>query len=249
MSIAQFRFYEELNDFLPPAKRKKEFSYHFDGNPSIKDAIEAIGVPHTEVDLILVGGRSVGFNYHLQDNDRVSVYPVFESLDISPIIRLRDAPLRRTAFILDIQLGKLTRHLRMLGFDALYRNDYEDAEIIRIALEERRIILTRDIGILKNKTVTHGYWVRSKRSEEQLKEVVRRFDLRDQIKPFSRCLICNCKVAMIDKRDIIDRLPPKTRANFDEFYHCSICDKVYWKGSHYQKMEKKIQTISSGSEK
>ena len=248
MYTARFRFYEELNDFLPPAKRKKEFSYRFDGTPSIKDAIEAMGVPHTEVDLILVEGRSVGFDYHLQDQDRVSVYPVFESLDISPIVRLRNAPLRRTAFILDIQLGKLTKHLRMLGFDALYRNDYEDAEIIRIALEEKRIILTRDIGILKNKAVTHGYWVRSRSSEEQLKEVVRRFDLRNQIKPFSRCLVCNGVVARINKRNVVDRLPPKTKANFDEFYHCPVCDKVYWKGSHYERMEEKIQKIISGGE-
>ncbi|MCK4302878.1 MAG: hypothetical protein KAY24_01415 [Candidatus Eisenbacteria sp.] len=118
---AEVRFYEELNDFLPPSRRKRAFSYLFSGNPSIKDAVEAIGVPHTEVDLILVNGSSVGFGYHLRPGDRVSVYPVFESLDISPVVRLRARPLRRTAFVLDGHLGKLARLLRMFGFDTLYR--------------------------------------------------------------------------------------------------------------------------------
>ena len=151
---ANFRFYEELNDFLPENKRKIEYSYAFYGTPAVKDAIEAEGVPHTEVDLILVNGKSVGFDYLLQHSDRVSVYPVFETLDISPVIRLREKPLRESKFILDVHLGKLTKLLRRLGFDSNYRNDYSDPEIVNISLKEKRIILTRDRGILKiNKNI------------------------------------------------------------------------------------------------
>jgi len=189
-NIAQFRFYEELNNFLSPSKKKTSFSYQFNGTPLIKDAIEAMGVPHTEVDLILVNGISVGFDYHLLHEDYVSIYPVFESLDISPIVHLRKKPLRKSTFILDVHLGKLAKSLRMLGFDLLYRNDYEDSEIIGISVKEKRIILTRDRGILKRKAVTHGYWIRSTRPGEQIQEVLSRFDLFSQIKPFHCCMIC-----------------------------------------------------------
>lgn len=245
---ARFRFYEELNDFLPTHRRKRDFSYSFTGKPSIKDAIEAIGIPHTEVDLILVNGQSVDFNYHLQGGDRVSVYPVFESLDISPVVRLREAPLRYTAFILDIQLGKLARLLRMLGFDTLYRNDYSDPEIIRLSREDQRIILTRDVGLLKNRSVTHGYWIRSPSPEEQVREVLNRFDLYAQIQPFKRCIGCNGEIDEIDKEEIITELLPKTAAFYDEFYHCLSCRKIYWKGHHYENMKEWIVRLRNGPE-
>jgi uncharacterized protein len=148
-SVAQFRFYEELNDFLAPALRKCEFPYAFTGTPSVKDAIEAIGVPHTEVDLVLIDGESVDFTRRITGGERVAVYPVFERLNIAPVTRLRARPLRRTRFVLDVHLGKLARYLRLLGFDALYRTDYDDATIIRLSLDEQRVILTRDRGVLK----------------------------------------------------------------------------------------------------
>ncbi|MFH1941182.1 MAG: Mut7-C RNAse domain-containing protein [bacterium] len=248
-NTAQFRFYEELNDFLPPSKRKKTFLYTFTDNPSIKDAVEAIGVPHTEIDLILVNSQSVDFHYRLQKGDVVSVYPVFESLDISPVIRLRGSPLRSTAFVLDSQLGKLARLLRSLGFDALYRNDYSDSEIIRISAHEKRIILTRDIGILKQKAVTHGYWIRSTSPEEQMKEVLERFDLTAQIRPFERCTVCNGLVRAVDKKKIIDRIPPKTKTYYNEFTRCQDCGKIYWKGSHYERMKNRITTWMNSPQK
>jgi len=189
--IAFFRFYEELNDFLPRNKRKISFEQHFEGNPGIKDVIEALGVPHAEVDMILVNGQSVDFEYQLQDGDRVAVYPVFEALDISAVSKVRQAPLREPKFILDVHLGKLAKRLRLLGFDTLYRNDLEDNEVVEISLKEKRIILTRDIGLLKNKKVTHGYWLRSQQPKRQLREIVSRFDLKNLIRPFTRCLECN----------------------------------------------------------
>ncbi len=237
---AFFRFYEELNDFLPEPKRKRTYPYSFDGKPSVKDAVEAEGVPHTEVDLILVNGRSVNFGHHLQDGDRVAVYPVFESLDISPLIRLREKPLRKTRFILDVHLGKLARSLRLLGFDTMYRNDLDDPEIIEIAAEEGRIILTRDIGILKHSAVTHGYWLRSTDPEEQVREVLNRFDLYGQIRPFHRCINCNGLIEPVDKAEIQSRLQPRTQTYYDEFFRCTDCGRIYWKGSHYRKMIDRI---------
>ncbi|MCE5251497.1 Mut7-C ubiquitin/RNAse domain-containing protein [bacterium] len=240
---AHFRFYEELNDFLPRPVRKTQFPYLFEGNPSVKDAIEAIGVPHTEIDLILVDGNSVSFLYHLQDGNCVSVYPVFESMDISPVIRLRAKPLREPRFILDVHLGKLARCLRMLGFDALYDNSYTDPEIVGIAREHHRIILTRDVSLLKMNEVTHGYWIRSQHSEKQVHEVIRRLDLHAYIQPFSRCISCNGIVEEVPKESVIDILEPNTRRYYDEFFRCSSCGKVFWKGSHFKKMEEFVEDV------
>ena len=163
------RFYAELNDFLPQYQKKLSFKHTFNGNMSIKDMIESIGVPHTEVDLILVNGKSVYFTFRPKNQDQISVYPIFESMDITDINRLRPKPLRKTKFILDVHLGKLAKYLRMIGFDALYENNYNDPFIIKTAQTERRIILTRDLGILKNKLVTHGYFIRSIKPKEQLR--------------------------------------------------------------------------------
>ena len=239
--VAYFRFYEELNDFLPKKWEKKTFPHGFRGTPSAKTAIEAIGIPHTEVDLIIANGKSVGFDYQINADDRISVYPVFESLDISPIIRLRKEPLRITKFILDVHLGKLANLLRMLGFDTMYQNNYQDSEIVQTALKQNRIILTRDVNLLKRKSVTHGYWMRSTKVGEQLKEVIQRFDIKSQIQPFTRCLMCNTKIKKIKKKEIMNMIPPNTRKYFHEFYFCSQCNKVYWKGSHYKRMIQKME--------
>ena len=240
---AHFRFYEELNDFLPADKRKIRFPYEFQGKPSVKDAIEAIGVPHTEVDLILANSVSVSFSYHLSDNDTISVYPVFESLDITPLTHLREKPLRNLKFILDVHLGKLAIYLRLLGFDTLYGNDYDDFEIVRLSKECKRIILTRNASLLKMKTVTHGNWIRSNNPEEQTVEVLLRFDAVSSIKPFYRCLVCNGLIKKIAKDNIMHLLEEKTKRYYNEFFQCSSCLKVYWKGSHYVRMKKFIDTV------
>jgi len=238
-----FRFYEELNDFLPLARKKVSFEYAFRGTPAVKDAIEAVGVPHTEVDLVVVNGRSVGFEYQLRDGDRVAVYPTFEALDISPATRLKARPLRETRFIADVHLGKLARLLRMMGFDTLYDRDFEDAEIVARSTGELRIILTRDRGILKHGSVSHGYWVRSTAPREQAREVLDRFDLRSQIKPFARCMLCNGGIVEVARVDVSEKLLPRTAANFDDFYGCASCGKIYWRGSHYDKMRALIDTL------
>lgn len=235
-----FRFYEELNDFLPGKYRKRAFEYPFQGTPSVKDTVQALGVPHAEVDLILVNSESVSFSYHVQDKDLISVYPRFEILDISAVSLLRPKPLRNTAFILDTHLGKLAKYLRMLGFDSLYRNDFEDKEIIHIAGKESRIILTRDTGILKEGSVTHGFFVKSQQPTKQLEQVLNRFDLWNSFSPFTRCMECNGAIDNVDKDSIAHLLKPKTRKYFQEFYQCISCGKVYWKGSHFGDMYKRI---------
>ena len=240
---AYFRFYAELNDFLPRDKRQKLFAYHFFGNPSIKDAIEAIGVPHPEVDLILVNDQSVDFDYRLQNEDRVAVYPVFELLNIAPVTNLRPKPLRQLKFVVDVNLGKLARKLRLLGFDVAYDNNRADHEIIQLAVKEKRVILTRDVGLLKHRQVTHGYWVRSTEPFKQTVEVVCKYDLFNEIQPFSRCMECNEKLESVKKEEILSLLPPKTKQYFDKFYLCPGCGKIYWRGSHYRKMMDFVASI------
>ncbi len=238
---AMFRFYEELNDFLPEEKRKTTILYNFDGNPSIKDAIEAQGIPHTEIDMIIVNEESVGFDYHLKNGDHVGVYPMFESIDISPLVRLREHPLRAPKFILDVHLGKLARLMRLCGFDTLYRNDYDDPEIIELSVSQKRIILTRDRALLHARIITHGYCLRSMNASEQLSEVIRRFDLKSIIAPFSRCLSCNGTLHSVDKASISDQLEPKTKLYYDGFFRCDGCGKIFWKGSHFEKLESVVK--------
>jgi uncharacterized protein len=243
MNLAWFRFYEELNEFLPLEKRKIFFSHSFNGNPSVKDVIEALGVPHVEVDLILVNSLSVDFSKKLNNADYVSVYPVFESLDITPVRHLSGKPLRDMKFILDVHLGKLAKYLRLCGFDTSYQADYSDQEIISHSLSDKRIILTRGVNLLKNKQVTHGYWIRSQHLNEQLIEVFRRFDLKNQIRPFSLCMECNGLLADVSKMEILDRLFPKTGLYYMKFKKCPDCDRIYWEGSHYEKMKKYVDSI------
>jgi hypothetical protein len=214
-----FRFYEELNDFLPKQFKKEIFPTSFSGTPSVKNLIETIGVPHTEVDLILVNSESVGFEHLLFGNEQVSVYPVFETFDISPIIRLRPKPLRKIRFIVDVNLGKLAKKLRLLGFDTYYRNDLDDAEIVSISIAEKRIILTRDIGILKCGNVTHGTWIRNDDPKIQLYEVIERLQLKSLFKPFSRCSQCNSTLKRIKKAELKNRIPGDTFS----YYKINLC--------------------------
>ncbi len=242
-STAYFRFYAELNDFLPPEKQKTDLEVSFFVSPSIKDAIEALGVPHVEVDLILVDGRSVGFDHRLAADERVSVYPMFESLDVTPLIRLQNRPLRRPAFVADVHLRKLTRFLRLLGLDVLHSNSYTDAELVSISENEGRILLTRDRALLKHGALTHGYWVRSIHAQEQTVEVLQRFDLSRQVSPFTRCSLCNGLLERIAKSDALDRIPPKTAGWLDDYFECTTCRKLYWKGTHSERIHNLIAQI------
>ena len=241
--MTSFRFYEELNDFLPSKKQRVTFAYEFTGWPTVKDLIEAIGVPHCEIDLILVNGESVGFDYPVQGGERVAVYPQFETFDISPLLRLRPEPLRVSRFIVDVNLGTLARKLRLLGFDTLYRNDYGDNELVQIAVAEHRIILTRDLGVLKHGAVTHGYWLRSDDPRQQVRELVQRLQLQNQCQPFCRCSHCNGLLRDVDGAGVAAQLPEETRHNCRQFWQCSDCHRIYWRGSHYHKIQRWIEDL------
>ena len=245
---AEFRFYEELNDFLPPERRKREFDYAFDGTPAVKDVIEAVGVPHTEIDLILVDGKSVGFDHRLEGDERGAVYPMFERLDISPLIRLRPKPLREPRFILDVHLGKLARYLRLLGFDTAYANDLDDAVIAARARAEKRIVLTRDRGLLKRSEVTHGHWLRNTSPRRQLSEVVAVLDLGKLIAPFSRCMNCNGTLEPVAENEVRDQLPPGVRDRYRTITRCQGCARLYWPGSHYARLSELISQLDAESD-
>ena len=238
-----FRFYEELNDFLPKHRRKTTFEAEFKGKRSIKDMIEALGVHHTEVDLILVNGISVDFNYILQNEDRVSVYPVFESLNISEVTLLRKIPLRRHKYLADINLGNIVKYMRVLGFDVYYDSLLSTRKIIEISKRENRVILTNSRKLLKFKDVTHGIFIRPGTTTEQIRQIIDYLDIKDNIKPFSRCLRCNTLLKSVLKEKILDRIPPKTKEFCNKYVQCQSCDKIYWKGTHFINMKKVVRQI------
>jgi uncharacterized protein with PIN domain len=240
---ATFRFYEELNNFLPEVRRKSDFIYSFDRRASIKDCIESMGVPHTEVDLILVNGVSVDFSYILEDRDRVSVYPVFELLDITEVTHLRPQPLRDPRFVVDVNLGRMARYLRLLGFDTLYRNDYVDRDLVRICSEQGRIVLTRDRNLLKHSAITHGCFVHNSEPLSQVEEVILRLDLANSANPFKRCVRCNGLLEPVEKIVVEDRVPPLMRKHYEVFWICSDCEQVYWKGAHYARMVELVEGL------
>jgi uncharacterized protein with PIN domain len=196
---------------------------------------------------VVVNDEPVSFNHHVKSGDRIAVYPVFESLDISKTTRVRKASLRITRFVLDVHLGKLAKYLRMLGFDTMYSNAYDDDEIVLHAQLDQRIILTRDLGMLKRNDVQRGYWLRSDQSKNQLKEIINRFDLYNSIQPMTFCMKCNSRIHSIDKTKIADQLQPDTLKYFDEFYQCSGCRQVYWKGSHYDRMIELVEKVRNNN--
>ncbi len=243
MNEAQFRFYGTLNDFLPQDRRQRAFSHTFNDHQSVKHLVEAFGVPHTEVDLILANGEPVAFPYLVRDQDRVSIYPRFNNLDIRGISMVRAPAAATASFVLDCHLGKLATYLRILGFDTLYQNDFEDETLARISAEQNRILLTCDQGLLKRRAVHHGYWVRSKAPDQQLVEVLRRFDLQGEIQPLKRCLRCNGQLFPVQKSKIFDKLEVKTRRYYHDFAQCEACHQIYWQGSHWERMQSFIQKV------
>jgi hypothetical protein len=250
MATAKFRFYEELNDFLAPGRRKVEFEYKCARAATVKNAIEALGAPHTEVELILANGASVDFSYMVRDGDRIAVYPVFEAFDVRPLLRLRPEPLRRLRFIADSHLGGLARFLRMLGFNTLYSNDWHDSEVRRIAALEHRIILTRDRDLLKCRDVTHGCFLHALKPEGQLREIVRRLQLERDARPFTLCLECNVALEPIARSAVVDRVPPNAARFYDTFHTCPDCRGIFWEGSHWRRMRAVLDGLldSAGDE-
>jgi uncharacterized protein with PIN domain len=232
---AKFLFIGSLNDFLNYRQKEKELEVSFGGNPAIKDIIESLGVPHVEVNLIKVNSITVDFSYRIKNADRAEIFPF--STGVLP--SEKDRP----SFVLDVHLGKLARYLRMMGFDSSYRNNFSDSELVTISCREKRILLTRDVAILKYGCLRYGYWVRATGALEQVKEVASYYNLCPLVSPFSLCMECNGSLLKVDKSQIEEKIPPLTRKYYDNFSQCVNCQKIYWQGSHYTYMNNLLKKI------
>jgi hypothetical protein len=237
------RAYAELNDFLASESRGLTLRRPFRTHQTVKDVLEAMGIPHTEVDLILVNGDAKDFGHRPTSGDRVAAYPVFEAFDIGSTTRLRPVPLRNPRFVVDVNLGRLARLLRLLGFDVWWSHDAEDQTLVDVSLAEQRILLTRDRPLLKRRALTHGLFVRSEDAEEQTLEVLQRLHLRQRLAPFTRCVRCNGTLAAVSKDEVIDRLQPLTRRYYDDFGRCTGCGQIYWPGSHHERLGRLVDRL------
>lgn len=242
-----FRFYAELNDFLEPANRQADIVRSVARRTSVKDAIESMGVPHPEVDLLLVDGRPAGFGHRLAGGERVTAFPRFRKIELEDVSLVRPAK-AEPRFVLDVHLGRLAAYLRLAGFDADYRNDATDPELAGRAEREARILLTRDVGLLQRGGVSHGYFVRETAPARQLLEVLRRFDLQDRIAAFTRCLRCNVPVVPATDPTLLERVPPRIREGHSEFRMCPACARIYWKGTHYEWMVRLLEGLRNEDE-
>jgi uncharacterized protein len=244
--VVSLRAYGELNDFLDAADRYQTVVCPIRPGQTVKDMIESRGIPHTEIDLVLVNGESVEFGHPLGDGDRVAAYPVFEAFDVAAATRVRPEPLRVIRFVLDVHLGRLARYLRLAGFDTRYDTDADDGRLAEVSSVERRVLLTRDQGLLKRRLVTHGYFVRSPVPARQLAEVVARFDLRRLVRPFSRCMLCNGLLQAADRAEVEAEVPECSRQAFSQFLRCSSCGHVYWQGSHFPRLKQILSAAIDG---
>jgi hypothetical protein len=245
MNEARFWFDAKFDVFLPPERREVEFSYSFKGNPSVKHLIEAMRVPHTEVGQVIINENVKSITDWVQNGDFIVVCPVdCDKLKNADRV-IREAQGVRPRFILDNHLGKLATYLRMLGFDTLYRNDYQDEELAARASQQERILLTRDRGLLMRREIAYGYYIRSMMPQDQIVEVLKRYQIVEEILPFKRCLRCNDVLLPVEKALILDRLEPLTRTHYDEFHQCWGCHQIYWKGSHYERMLRTIDELKT----
>lgn len=237
------RFYGDLNDLLFGGFTGPLVQRQVPGPTSVKDLIEGCGVPHTEVDLILANDRPVDFSYLIRKDQPISVYPFFNHVEIPTNERLQKPKLPHNRFLVDTNLGKLARYLRIAGFDTAYIREQSDVEIISQMLGEQRALLSRDHKLLMHKVVEYGYLPRADDPAEQFREVCRRFALHDAIHPFSRCPNCNSVLQTVPKEEIIDQLEPLTKKHFEDFSQCPSCGQIYWAGSHRRRLDKRIKII------
>jgi uncharacterized protein with PIN domain len=247
MAAVTFRFYGDLNDLLPSRQQQRDLTCLFNGPQSVKHLIEALGVPHPEVAAILIDGEPVGFGAMPDDGSRVAVYPEFRAIELDGLPPLRPPYPDPPAFLADNHLGRLVRYLRLLGFDTAYGEMQDDEQLAERAANERRILLTRDRGLLKRRLVVWGYCLRTTDSRAQLFDVVRRFDLSGRAMPWARCLRCNGLVHPVDRASVLDRLEPKTKRYYDEFRLCGVCGQVYWRGSHFGELERLVAEVVGGA--
>jgi uncharacterized protein with PIN domain len=222
---AVFRFYGELNDFLPLPRRQVSFGVRFLDEASVKDRIEGLGVPHPEVGLVVIDGEPADLGTRIRHGNRVAVYPCATRVDF---------PSDR--FVADVHLGRLAALLRLLGFDTVWRNDLDDPELASIASQEDRVLLTRDRALLKRKEVSLGYCVRADHPEDQVEEVARRYGLWPRAAAFTRCARCNTLLVDAQAEEIEANVPPRVRARCHGYRKCPACGRLYWHGTHVDRL-------------
>lgn len=223
--------------------RFTSFSLLIPEDSRVQDLLPTIGIPLQAVDLILINSSSVDSLYRPENNDRISLYPVFETFDISSITKVRDHPLRRPRFAADVHLGRLARYLRLLGFDTFYRNLYSPSELLSLSVAEERTLLSKSESLLQSDTLTKAFLITSADPRRQLMEVLDRFDLYGLMTPFTRCVACNTLLRRADKQSILSRIPASVKSWCNEYQWCASCDRIYWKGSHYARMQELILEI------
>ena len=238
-------FRGNLTFFLKPKSSGGIVERHLFEKSSVKDVIESCGVPHPEIDLILVDGTPVDFAKTLENEVDINVYPLESAPTLFPEKRLQTRDIKR--FIADGHLGKLVRDLRLLGLDVLYDRDAEDRQLLERATTEQRVLLTRDRRLLMHRIVEHGCYLRSQRPLEQTLEILNRFELLPLIDPFTRCLRCNAPFEKVEKDAVIDKLEPLTKVYYEQFRRCTGCGQIYWAGSHFSKLQKRIEAIRAAS--
>jgi hypothetical protein len=239
----RLRIYGELNDFLNKKDRNHPIRHTYKGSPSVKDLIESLGIPHCEIALILMDEKPVQFDSKLQGSHYIAVYPYTPLLSLktdSPVmVRIPSPP----TFILDVHLGKLARWLRFIGMDTLHYNQLEDARIASIAENQDRVVLSRDLKLLMRKKIKRGRYIRNCQIDQQMIDVMRYFNLKHHLRPFTRCSSCNASLKQVDKRELKNIPDKKILARFDAFFQCTGCQKIYWKGSHHNKIDQRIQHL------
>lgn len=238
-------FAEALQPFLPPARRGQPWCLPAPPGASLKHLIEVCGVPHTEVGGICVNGRPAGFADRAADGERIEVRS-WSAADLHAAHALRHWPAPEAMrFVADAHLGALARRLRMAGFDTLFRNDFADREIAALAAAEARIVLTRDRGLLQHKAISHACYIRATTPEAQFDELVARLGLRPGFRPFTRCMVCNAPLEAVAKGAVLGRLPPSVRLRQMRFTRCTGCGRVFWEGSHWQRMGRMLDVSGS----
>lgn len=236
----RIKFYYRLTKFLQN-KTQKFINHNFIDQTSVKDLIEAFNIPHTEVDVILVNRRSVNFDYLIKNGDKIEVFPDRALCSTKKIIPLKSLVKAKPKFIVDVHLGKLVREMRKLGLDVIYNNQFCDEEIVEISNKERRIILTRDIGLLKRKSVKHGLYLLNEKTDQQLKEIFQNIKKNISVNPLSICLECGTKLKRMSKKKALEQLNHLWFEKDTIFYHCGRCNKIFWQGSHYKRMIRAIK--------
>lgn len=253
MAVAWFRFHGGLNTFVAPQRRERAFACRFAQAATVKHAIEALGVPHTEVGAIVANDRPVDFGHRMHEGDRIEVHPEAATKThpeaatevLVPSVRLRPSRPQPARFVADAHLGGLARLLRMAGFDTLYDNSFADEDICRRSVDDGRVVLTQDRELLKSRSVVHGCYVHAREVDAQFREVVSRLRAQAEVRSFTRCLCCNLPLAPIDKAAVADRLPGRVALDHERFRTCPGCRRVYWEGSHWARMRAMLQRLLS----